>query len=110
MPEAALTLVQQKRAIAPPMSMPADATPDQSVEQRYMAAVEALLDDALEHHNVETLVEVLTWHLARIGFGFGTKAVADIMRRLGVHLSAIAEQQNAQQEAEDARKAGRKPQ
>ena len=103
MTAAALPQTRQTKMIAPPGNAAADTSP----EQRYLDALETLLDDALEHHHVEDLVEALTWHLARIGFGYGTKAVADIVRRIGGHVADIAEQHSAGQELEQAKKSGR---
>ena len=43
-----------------------DCPPDELAERRYVAAIDQLLDDALEHRHVEQLTEALTWQLARI--------------------------------------------
>ena len=88
---------------------PADCTPAQQAELRYMAAVQPLMDDALEHRHVEVLVDVLTWHLARIGYGFGAQAVGDIIRRIGAHIGDISARETAAQEAKEAKKAGHAP-
>jgi hypothetical protein len=88
---------------------PADCTPAQQAERRYLAALQPLVDDALEHRHIEVLVEVLTWHLARIGYGYGASAVGDIVRRLGVHIGDIAAREAAHREAQEAKKAGRAP-
>ncbi len=86
---------------------PADCSPAQLVESRYTAALETLLDDALEHRHVEILVDALTFNLARLGYGFGMTAVGDIVRRLGGHINDIAQREAAQREATEAKKAGR---
>jgi hypothetical protein len=88
---------------------PADCTPAQRSERRYLAALQPLVDDALEHRHVEVFVEVLTWHLARIGYAYGAPAVGDIVRRLGVHIGDIAAREAAHREAEEAKKAGHAP-
>ena len=92
-----------------PADAPADCTPAQQAEVRYEAAVDPLVDHALEHRQVEVLVDVLTWHLARIGYGFGTSAVADIVRRFGAHLGDISAREAAAREAKEAKKSGRAP-
>ena len=88
---------------------PADCTPAQQAELRYQTVVDPLVDHALEHRQVEVLVDVLTWHLARIGYGFGTHAVADIVRRFGAHLGEISAREAAAREAKEAKKAGHAP-
>ena len=95
---------------AAPIPPLADTTSAEHAEQRYMAAVEALVDEALDNRTVETLVDVMTWHLARIGFGFGPRAIGDIVRRLGIYLGQFDERQAAQREADEAKKVGRLPQ
>jgi len=92
-----------------PADAPADCTPAQQAELRYQAVVDPLVDHALEHRQVEVLVDVLTWHLARIGYGFGTSAVADIVRRFGAHLGEISAREAAAREAKEAKKAGHAP-
>jgi hypothetical protein len=87
----------------------ADCSPAQQAELRYMAALDPLVDDALEQRHVEVLVDVLTWHLARIGYGFGAQAVGDIVRRVGVHIGAIHAREEAAREAKEAKKAGHAP-
>jgi hypothetical protein len=87
----------------------ADCTPEQQVETRYMAALKALVDDALEQRHVEILVDALTWNLARIGYGFGVPAVADIVRRFGAHVGDIAQRETAAREAAEAKKSGHAP-
>jgi hypothetical protein len=91
---------------APPAAL-ADCSPVQHVESRYMAALQTLVDDALEHRHVEILVDVLTWNLARIGYGYGVQSVGDIVRRLGGHIGDIAQREAAVREAAEAKKAGR---
>jgi hypothetical protein len=87
----------------------ADCSPEQQAELRYLAALETLVADALDHQHTEVLVDVLTWYLARIGFGFGVQALGDIVRRLGAHVGEIAERQAAAREAKAAKKSGRAP-
>ena len=83
-----------------------EATPAQLAEERYSAAVQKLLDDALEHRHMEPLAEALTYQLARIGFGYGISAVGDIVTRLGKHLAHVAAREAAEAEAKQAKKAG----
>ena len=85
----------------------ADCSPAEQVELRYLAALKTLVDDALEHRQVEILVDVLTWNLARIGYGYGVQSVGDIVRRLGGHIGDIAQREAAVCEAAEEKKAGR---
>ena len=56
------------------------------------------------------LADVLAWNLGRVIVAYGTPAVAgDILRRLGGYVCDIAERQRARDEAEQARKEGKKP-
>jgi len=106
MPQPALT----RDPIVVPGSTPAaDCSPQQRAELRYMAAIDALVEDAREQRHVGVLVDVLTWHLARVGFANGMFAAGDILRRLGAHFAYIAEQDAAQREADAAKEAGHAP-
>ena len=106
MPQPALT---RDPIVVRPSTPAADCSPQQRAELRYMAAIDALVEDAREHRHVGVLVDVLTWHLARIGFANGMFAAGDILRCLGGHFSHIAEQHAAQREAEAAKEAGHAP-
>ena len=86
---------------------PADCTPRQLAEERYRQALSGMVDHALEHRQVELLVDKLARTLASVGFHFGPGATADILTRFGRHLSWLAERKRAEEEAERARKEGR---
>lgn len=86
-----------------------DCPPEELARNRYFDAVYPLLQDALEHGQLEALVDVLTRVLARIGLNCGTVAMADIVHRYGGHVAAFARSDAAEEEAEKARKAGRRP-
>lgn len=107
MSETAITTQTEASTLAPVL---ADCSPTQLVEQRYLAAVETLLDDALEGQNIEILVDVLAWNLARIGSAYGPSAMGDILRRIGGHTCDIAQRCTAEREAAAAKKSGRMPQ
>ena len=88
----------------------ADCTPAQRIEQRYLAAANALADDAVEHENLPILADVLAWTLGRVIVAYGTPdAAGDVLRRLGGYVCDLAARQRAQAEAEQARKEGLKP-
>jgi hypothetical protein len=106
MSETAITLQAEASA---PVAQLADCSPAQFVEQRYLAAVETLLDDAIENQTTEILVDVLAWNLARIGSAHGPAGLADIFRRVGGHACEIVQRIAAEREAEAARKAGHQP-
>jgi len=79
-------------------------------EQRYVAALDALVDDACERQSFETLVDVLAQTLARIIVAFGTTAVTgDVLRRLGKYVWELTERKEAQAEAVKAKKEGLRP-
>ena len=87
-----------------------DCSAAQQTEQRYLAAVNALVNDALEHQNMRILADVLAWTLGRAIVAYGTPAVAgDILRRLGGYVCELVERQQAQIEAQEAQKEGLKP-
>jgi hypothetical protein len=92
---------------APPVVNLADGTREQQIEERYLKAIGALVEDAGEHDSTAILVEVLTWTLARIAVGYGTTGVSgDILLRLGRHMCDLTERKQAQDEAVKSRKAG----
>ena len=100
----------QETVPSPEVKSLADCSPAQQTEQRYVAAVNALVNEAMEHDSLPILADVLAWTLGRVIVGYGTSAVAgDILRRLGGYVCDLAERQRAQAEAERARKEGFKP-
>ena len=104
-----LALVQET-AVSPEAATLADCSPAQQIEQKYVTAVNALIDEAVEHDSLPILADVLAWTLGRVIIGYGTPAVAgDILRRLGGYVCDLAERQRAEAEAKQARKEGQKP-
>jgi hypothetical protein len=102
-------LVQETAASSEAVKL-ADCSPEQQVEQRYVTAVNALIDEAVEHDSLPVLADVLAWTLGRVIVGYGTPAVAgDVLRRLGGYVCDLAERQRAEAEAKQARKEGQKP-
>ena len=81
----------------------------EQIEQRYVDAVNALQEDAHKRQATHLLVDVFAWKLAVIANGCGLEATADVVRRLGVHMTNLAERDRAQREAEQEKEAGRKP-
>lgn len=82
----------------------------EAAEARYLEALDAFVSEANHNQHMATLVEALTWTLARIVVGYGTSTVAgDILGRLGRHMVDQSEQQRAQDEASKAREAGHLP-
>jgi len=82
----------------------------ESREARYLRVVRELVDDAYSNRTVHLLIAVLSWALAGIGHDFGTRACGDILMRLGRNLRTFAEQQQAEAEADEANRNGRKRQ
>ena len=100
----------QETVPAPEAVTLADCSTAHQIEQRYLAGVNALVDDALEHENMPILADVLAWTLGRVIVAYGTPAVAgDVLRRLGGYVCDLVERQRAQAEAEQAQKEGLKP-
>ena len=88
----------------------ADCSPQEQLEQRYVATVDALVADANERRSLESLVDVFAWSLARIITAYGSPAVAgDVMQRIGNYVCVITRYNNAQAEAESAKKEGLRP-
>jgi len=104
------TMVAQEIVGSPEIVTLADCSLEQQVEQRYVAAVNVLMDEAVEGDSVPILADVLTWALGRVIVGYGTTAVAgDVVRRLGVYVCDLAAQEQAKAEAKQSRKKGRRP-
>ena len=101
--------VTSEPTVAPGTAAAPDCMPTEQVRLRYMAVVEQLIDEAKEQRHLETLAEVLTFHLATIGCACGVPAIGDIARRLGGYVGAIAEREAAQREVEAAKQAGLAP-
>ena len=107
MSEAAL---DQETTASPEVVTLADCSPAERIEQRYLAAVSGLIDDAVENQSLPILADVLTWTMGKMIVGYGTPEVAgDVLRRLGGYICDLSERQRAQAEAKQARKAGQKP-
>lgn len=103
-------VLSQESVAAPKGVTPVDCSPAQLVEQRYVTALNALIDEASENDTVPILADVLAWMLGRVIVGYGTPAVAgDILRRLGGYVCDMVERQRAQEEARKARSEGFKP-
>ena len=100
----------QETAASPVVVTLADCSPAQQTEQRYVAAVNVLVDDALEHENLPVLADVLAWTLGRVIVAYGTPDVAgDVLRRLGGYVCDLSARQRAQAEAKQAQREGLKP-
>jgi hypothetical protein len=85
----------------------------QQAEDRYLQAIEPLVDDAIGRGQPEVLVDVLAWTLARIANAYGQPATADVLRRFANHLADLAlrqrEQEAAKKEARAAKRRGLRP-
>lgn len=95
----------------PPPAQPAaaDPVPAAEVERRYVAVMNALFTDALERNSAGVFTDIVAWKLATVAYHFGPGATGDIVRKLGAHLETIATAEKAQQEADAAKKEGRRP-
>lgn len=88
---------------------PPEAVPANELERRYIEVMNALLTDATERRAVNIFTDIVAWKLAMVAYHFGPGAAGDIVRKLGAHLVTIAEAEQAQREAKQAEKAGRRP-
>jgi hypothetical protein len=82
---------------------------DAEIRQRYVQAVNAFFEDAVERSATQVFADVLAWKLAAVAFHGGPQAAGDIIRKLGAHLVAISAAEDAQREAKQSRKAGHRP-
>lgn len=88
---------------------PPEAVPARELERRYIEVMNALLADAHERGALNIFTDVVAWKLAMVAYHFGPGAAGDIVRKLGAHLVTIAEAEQAQREANKAKKAGHQP-
>jgi hypothetical protein len=100
----------QGSATVSPIDAVAARSPVRQIEERYVDAVNPLVEDAANHQSLPILADGLTSALARIVNAYGTTAVAgDVIRHLGGYMCDLAERQRAEREAEEARRSGVAP-
>jgi hypothetical protein len=106
-----MTEAVQPRAIelARSAAQPADCTPDQLAETRYVKALEELVADAWEAKRLHILADALAWTVARVAVGCGVAATGDVLRRIGGYIGKIETERQAAEEAKQARQEGRLP-
>ena len=97
----------QAVAPSPPPAATPEPTPDEAAGQRYVDAIDELVNDAVEHKHVVALVDALAWSIARIMVGYGLPAAGDVLKRIGAYVGEMSERRRAQEEAEQAKKEGR---
>ena len=95
--------------VLPPDAKAAVAVSDDELQRRYVAVVNAVFADALERRSLVVFADVLTWKLAMIANHFGSQATGDILQKFGAHLEFLAAAEEAQGEADKAKKEGRLP-
>ena len=79
---------------------------DDQLTAHYSNQITALIEDALKCGKPRLLINVITWHLARLSAHYGVVAAGYILERLGWHISYITECERAQAEAEAAKQIG----
>jgi hypothetical protein len=111
MSEAATRPRVQSNTDAAPVPVPlADCSAEEQAERRCLAALDALVAEAWQQRTMETLVDSLTWTLARVVAGLESRHVmGDVLRRLGNYTCRLAEMKSAEDEAEQEKKEGRAP-
>lgn len=95
--------ISQARAV------PNDCTPEQLAQDRYLAAIDALVADAVEGKRMPVLANVLAWTTARIAVGCGAAATGDLLRRIGGYMCQLETERQAENEALLAKREGRQP-
>ena len=90
-----------------PENQQAEQPSDDQLTARYSDEITALVEDASKRGQLRLLIDVITWHLARLSCHYGVIATGHILERLGSHTSYIAEHQRAIAEANEAKEAGR---
>jgi hypothetical protein len=104
-------IIAEKEAgeVAPNPSLN-DCSPGRQIELRYLNALDRLLADAIEHRSGQTLVNLLTWTLARIAVAHGSVwVVGDIVRHLGDHMCTLAERERSEEESQRTKEEGHPP-
>jgi hypothetical protein len=106
-----IVISQEDRVAANATSLaPADCSAGELAERRYLSIFDPLVTEAAEQRTMETLVDCLTWTLARVAAAVDDPYVpGDILKRLGTYICRIEERKRAQAEADRARKEGRVP-
>ena len=86
-----------------------DCTPAQHAQDRYLAALEALVADAVEGKHMPVFANVLAWTFARVAVGCGVAATGDMLRQVGSYICQIETERQAENEALLAKQEGRQP-
>ena len=88
----------------------ADSSPEKNLEDRFVASINAMVDEADARRSADTLVDVLAWAVARMIMRVDSPwGAGDIMRRIGNYVCSMQDRKKAQQEAEKAKEAGQLP-
>ena len=95
--------------IASASPAPDDCTPEQLAQDRYLAAVDALVADAVEGKRMPQLANVLAWTTARIAVGCGVAATGNLLRRIGGYICQLETERQTKNEALSAKYGGRQP-
>jgi hypothetical protein len=104
------TEIQARPASRGGTALPADCSVEERNERRYLEIINPLLAEAWQQHSMETLVDVLTWTLARVIVGLDKPHITgDILRRIGNYTCRIAESNRAEAEAEASKAEGHMP-
>lgn len=104
--EPGATTPQSPQAV-PKQPPEARASANDKLWERYSDSVAALVTDADNLGRLRLLIEVIAWHLSRVVTAYGAIAAGHLLERLGYFTYLRAEREQAQAEAEEAKKAGR---
>ena len=95
---------------APTASPLADGSAAQSLEDRFVAQINGLIQEADAKESAVILVDVLAWALARMALRIdGPWGAGDIIRRVGGYVCKLQERKLAQEEAKNAKEQGHAP-
>ena len=95
--------------VPPPEPKPVAEVPKDELQRRYIAVVNAVFADSVEHRAMPILADVLAGELARIANRYGALATGDILQKFGRHLQRLTAADDAQREADRAKGEGRMP-
>lgn len=95
--------------VPPPEPKPVAEVPKDELQRRYIAVLNAVFADSVEHRAMPILADVLAGELARIANRYGALATGDILQKFGSHLQRLTAADDAQREADKAKGEGRLP-
>ena len=104
------TLPVTEVSTPPAPLQPADSKHEKILEDRFVAAINGLFDEADAQESAQVLVDVLAWAIARMILRVdGPWGAGEVMRRIGRYVCYLQDKKEAQKEAQAAKDAGQAP-